>query len=1374
MAEALGLAASILQIVSTGVQVSLYLYRFAETVSSAGKALKEISDDITFTTSVLEQLRTTLEAEKHHGTASKEALSTADILVRECSNVFEAIMALVKKHFPEPREGQRSIARMNSLKWPFIQPKIENLRSKLEKHKTKLILMTQVLTFAKIAASEQRNINNQIEQERQKLEALLIVSQRAKAKSGFIVNPIGLTEVFSPSEQASVDVVFVHGIFGHPKDTWTCDDADVFWPAELLPPILEDESARVLTYGYDAGADTFTDGQARHKIHDVAGRLGRDLASNRQIRKAIERPLVFIAHSLGGLVVKGVLAQSSKDQHYAASNLQSISISTYGVIFLSTPHNLLPSSINLICDMALQRSLSEISETIDRLKAKHWTLQKLNKEFLDLAHLYHICCFREMLEPKILDDLSSRLSMLHEEATGIQSNHYRMSKFSSENSPGFDLVCAAIQTCVYSAPKYIGSRWEEERMKRKLQSNVSSTNVSSSAIRRPISVPKWKGCSSMSPGSTSWSSPVFCHDSVSVTPDVLYGYIPTYPDRFGVEQIECPRDEETSDINASSNKSRNIPERHPPSLIPRTVVRISHEKKGLWSQIDDRDQDLNPFNRSVSIIGRAEDKLRENEPQAIIRQQREENPENFDASCEDSEQLRYTRQQGAPSPYLSTDNGAPQEPQLQRMATQEQGNRSSDVGSVVPIQYFQPSRLRHQESASYHECESGHDRPPELPVAPFSIFEGYSYSPMCQQRAPTEEHTLLHQDSSTSDVSQRPVDHSRQRDTDIPLRQETSFCGVHQPEPGHTVFPIIPCHTYYNSYESKKSPLPSPTQAEAIMLDHRAKPQCFDHGCNGQEFLTFSDLLRHQSERSVTATNTYFPENYSDIRTTTHENHINTSNPIKSPYDGWTDHANMNMAAGPNYGYRFARVTPENIEPNMVPPVPGMKQNYPYFDASQDMSFGASDSDNVLAQFDFDSFLQDKNDNDSHEVKSDSPSIASADLVILSPLTPILNLPQVSSSRLVGDQDSGSEDTDQPGRRYKLTGTMSNLYSNETLQVSEIEERNIVQGGLDEHHRDEHHQQRSSMMPFLPPKSDDSSKPRSRRVTLGFFKKKRIKDSPRDVFLVDQIANSQLPDLAQKYGPQNLDTRVESPNDEGKVSRGKRKREEDTQNIKSVLASAQQVQNEEVLLPELLQEAQAEIVQLVYCKRASILQEGRRVRRQSRIDRDADMSGENCEINEVVVEESLSPVQAAEGSPTVIEQIKDKSIKSKVMKRKRTRSLKLEAPGDIRSSSIDGTQATSTEVLPGYSNSAYYNSDTTVEEVNIMQSIVPIPDVQLEILDKSTSRYRRHSMDMLYDAQELNATEEEKSRAKGEIYKLLRQWTTCDPSTWTAELIHIT
>jgi hypothetical protein len=136
--------------------------------------------------------------------------------------------------------------------------------------------------------SRQRNLEGQLEQERQKLEAFVIVSHRLKAKSKCIINPLGLTEVFNPPAAACVDVVFVHGISGHPKDTWTCAEEDVFWPAELLPPVLEDEDTRVLTYGYEAGAEVFTDGESEHQIHEVIRSLGRDLASNRQVCDMID------------------------------------------------------------------------------------------------------------------------------------------------------------------------------------------------------------------------------------------------------------------------------------------------------------------------------------------------------------------------------------------------------------------------------------------------------------------------------------------------------------------------------------------------------------------------------------------------------------------------------------------------------------------------------------------------------------------------------------------------------------------------------------------------------------------------------------------------------------------------------------------------------------------------------------------------------------------------------------------------------------------------------------------------------------------------------------------------------------------------------
>lgn len=51
----------------------------------------------------------------------------------------------------------------------------------------------------------------------------------------------------------------------------------------------------------------------------------------------------------------------------------------------------------------------------------------------------------------------------------------------------------------------------------------------------------------------------------------------------------------------------------------------------------------------------------------------------------------------------------------------------------------------------------------------------------------------------------------------------------------------------------------SESENQVRVLDSRPKPQCWDHGCNGREFSTFSNLLRHQRERSGAAAKSECP-----------------------------------------------------------------------------------------------------------------------------------------------------------------------------------------------------------------------------------------------------------------------------------------------------------------------------------------------------------------------------------------------------------------------------------------------------------------------------------------------------------------------------------
>jgi len=77
------------------------------------------------------------------------------------------------------------------------------------------------------------------------------------------------------------------------------------WLKDFLPFQLRDAgiTTRVLSYGYDSDT-AFT--KAVTDIDDVAGMLLDRLVGERQSAEEKSRAIIFVAHSLGGIVVKKV------------------------------------------------------------------------------------------------------------------------------------------------------------------------------------------------------------------------------------------------------------------------------------------------------------------------------------------------------------------------------------------------------------------------------------------------------------------------------------------------------------------------------------------------------------------------------------------------------------------------------------------------------------------------------------------------------------------------------------------------------------------------------------------------------------------------------------------------------------------------------------------------------------------------------------------------------------------------------------------------------------------------------------------------------------------------------------------------------------
>ena len=97
-------------------------------------------------------------------------------------------------------------------------------------------------------------------------------------------------------------IVFVHGLQGHATETWAT--SRLCWPKDLLPTDLP--AARIMTFEYN----TLVLNEPPPQIRDLAMSLLDSLTIKRRLNRAGSRPLIFVAHSLGGLLVKRVQAFS--------------------------------------------------------------------------------------------------------------------------------------------------------------------------------------------------------------------------------------------------------------------------------------------------------------------------------------------------------------------------------------------------------------------------------------------------------------------------------------------------------------------------------------------------------------------------------------------------------------------------------------------------------------------------------------------------------------------------------------------------------------------------------------------------------------------------------------------------------------------------------------------------------------------------------------------------------------------------------------------------------------------------------------------------------------------------------------------------------
>ncbi|KAH6842448.1 hypothetical protein B0I37DRAFT_329709 [Chaetomium sp. MPI-CAGE-AT-0009] len=262
--------------------------------------------------------------------------------------------------------------------------------------------------------------------------------------------PTGIKPLCSP-EDSTIDIIFVHGLTGSRINTWTARNETEPWPQTLLPSRLT--TARILTFGYDASVTDWRGMVSQNRIANHAWNLLTSLATYRENDDTNERPIIFVCHSLGGLVCEDALVTS---RQRSERHLQNILHSTRGIIFLGTPHHgaglarwaeLLSRSIGLVkqTNSEIVEVLRRDSEVLARIQDSfHTMVLARNKEGLQPIEIS--CFYEELPLPGVGLVVPQDSAILPGYIPiGIHGNHMDMTKFTSLDDPGFVAVCGELR-----------------------------------------------------------------------------------------------------------------------------------------------------------------------------------------------------------------------------------------------------------------------------------------------------------------------------------------------------------------------------------------------------------------------------------------------------------------------------------------------------------------------------------------------------------------------------------------------------------------------------------------------------------------------------------------------------------------------------------------------------------------------------------------------------------------------------------------------------------------------------------------------------------------------------------------------------------------
>ncbi|CAG8378830.1 unnamed protein product [Penicillium salamii] len=187
--EAIGIAASLIQVAELGTKLSVKLFSFYRELKGANESIQDLSNDVAITSAILYELGESLKEDEQDEQAklySKKAFGFLQDVLNQCEEVIPQIRDLAK--YNESTEKTRLQQITDMFRQVIPEPRLDPLKASLKRLKSRMLLLLNVIMYAGQLRSN--NSPKMLQEQREFIKILLEEEQKIKVTTPIISHPV--------------------------------------------------------------------------------------------------------------------------------------------------------------------------------------------------------------------------------------------------------------------------------------------------------------------------------------------------------------------------------------------------------------------------------------------------------------------------------------------------------------------------------------------------------------------------------------------------------------------------------------------------------------------------------------------------------------------------------------------------------------------------------------------------------------------------------------------------------------------------------------------------------------------------------------------------------------------------------------------------------------------------------------------------------------------------------------------------------------------------------------------------------------------------------------------------------------------------------